>query len=118
MITVRFERKDDILSMSLKGHAGAAVKGHDIICAAASILCYTAAQVMQFMFEEQELSEKPDIFLEEGNSHVIAKPKEEHYNECVHAFFVVQAGYALLARSYPKYIELISFGKSEEDFSK
>ena len=119
MISVSFN-KDECgnIMLKLQGHAGLAAKGHDIICAGASMLCYTLAQVVQYMWEEKELKKKPHIDLREGDSFIVAKPCDEHYNQCLHAFFVVQAGYALLAHSYPKYVELISFGDAspeEED---
>lgn len=118
MISVSFNKDESgNIMLHLQGHAGAGARGHDVICAGASMLCYTLAQVMQYMWEEKELSKKPQINLKEGDSFISAKPVDEHYNQCLHAFFVVQAGYALLAHSYPQYVELISFGdsSSEED---
>ncbi len=101
------------ITMKLSGHAGQANKGEDIVCAAASILAYTVAQAMQFMYEQGYLKKKPHIKLEEGDSVIVAKPNADGYAEALHTFFVAQVGYHLLARNYPQYVTLSSFGESE-----
>lgn len=101
------------ITLRLSGHAGAGEKGKDIICASASILAYTVAQALQFMYEEGSLQKKPHIKLESGDSIIVAKPKPEYYAEALHTFFVAQVGYHLLAHNYPHYVELKSFGESE-----
>jgi uncharacterized protein YsxB (DUF464 family) len=101
------------ITMKLSGHAGQAEKGEDIVCAAASILAYTVAQALQFMYEQGELQKRPHIRMEEGDTIIVAKPKEDSYAEALHTFFVAQVGYHLLAHNYPKYVTLSSFGESE-----
>ena len=101
------------ITMKLTGHAGQAEVGKDIVCSAASILAYTVAQALQFMYEEGGLKKKPHIKLEPGDTIIVAKPKEETYAEALHTFFVAQVGYHLLAHNYPQYVELSSFGEAE-----
>ena len=101
------------ITMKLSGHAGQAEKGEDIVCAAASILAYTVAQALQFMYEQGELQKRPHIRLEEGDTIIVANPKEDSYAEALHTFFVAQVGYHLLSHNYPKYVTLSSFGESE-----
>lgn len=101
------------ITLKLTGHAGAGEKGKDIVCAAASVLAYTVAQTLQFMYEEGNLQEKPRLKLEEGDTVIVAKPKPEYFNEALHTFYVAQVGYHLLSRSYPQYVSLSSFGESE-----
>lgn len=101
------------ITLKLSGHAGQAKKGEDIVCAAASILAYTVAQALQFMYEEGDLQKKPHLKLEEGDTIIVAKPKAESYAEALHTFFVAQVGYHLLSRNYPQYVSLSSFGESE-----
>ena len=101
------------ITMKLSGHAGQAKKGEDIVCAAASILAYTVAQALQFMYEQGDLQKKPHIRLEEGDTVIVAKPKAESYAEALHTFFVAQVGYHLLAHNYPQYVTLSSFGEAE-----
>ena len=101
------------ITMKLTGHAGQAEHGKDIVCSAASILAYTVAQTLQFQYEEGGLKKKPHLKLEPGNTVIIAKPKPERYEEALHTFFVAQVGYSLLAKTYPQYVALSSFGESE-----
>ena len=101
------------ITLKLTGHAGQAKKGEDIVCAGASILAYTVAQAMQFMYEQGELKKKPRISLKEGDTIIVAKPKPESYAEALHTFFVAQVGYHLLAHNYPQYVTLSSFSDSD-----
>ena len=101
------------ISLKLTGHAGQAEKGSDIVCAASSILAYTVAQALQFMYEQGDLQKKPRIKLEEGDTIIVAKPKPESYAEALHTFFVAQVGYHLLSHNYPQYVTLSSFGEGE-----
>ena len=101
------------ISLKLTGHAGQAEPGKDIVCSATSILAYTVAQALQFMYEEGGLKKKPHLKLEEGDTIIVAKPKEETYAEALHTFFVAQVGYHLLAHNYPQYVSLSSFGEAE-----
>lgn len=101
------------ITLKLTGHAQQAKKGEDIVCSAASILAYTVAQALQFMYEQGDLQKKPRIKLEEGDTIIVAKPKADSYAEALHTFFVAQVGYHLLAHNYPQYVSLSSFGEGE-----
>lgn len=113
MITANFtqDRESGSIILKVSGHALSAEKGKDLICAAASVLSYTLAQSMEFMYEEGELQKRPHISLKEGDAFVAAKPKTANYNKCLHAFFIVQIGFLLLSRSNPENVELLSFGE-------
>ena len=115
MVTAEFftNKESGSITLKLTGHAGQAKKGEDIVCAGASILAYTVAQALQFMYEQGELQKKPHIKLKEGDTIIVAKPKPERYEETLHTFFVAQVGYSLLAKTYPQYVTLSSFGDSE-----
>ena len=114
MITASFSRDKDSITLRLKGHAGMAKKGEDIICASASILAYTVAQSLQFLYEEGGLEKRPLIRLDSGDAEITATPKHTSYKEALHIFFVAQVGYHLLAHNYPQYVELNSFGEAEK----
>ena len=103
------------ITMKLSGHAGQAENGQDIVCAATSILAYTVAQALQFMYEQGDLQKKPHIKLEEGDTIIVAKPKADSYAEALHTFFVAQVGYHLLAHNYHQYVTLKSFGDSNDE---
>ena len=103
------DKSSGSITLKLTGHAGAAEKGQDIVCASASILAYTVAQTMEYMHAEGGLRKKPRIEFSDGNATIVAKPKEDSYAEALHTFFVAQVGYSLLAHNYPQYVELKSF---------
>ena len=108
MITAKFYLKpsNGSIHMTLKGHAGAAPKGEDLICASATMLAYTVAQAVQFMHEQGKLKKKPKISLREGNATIIATPNEETYAEALHTFWVAQCGIHVLAHNYPQNVKL------------
>ena len=108
MITARFYTKpsNGSIHMTLKGHAEAAPKGEDLICASATMLAYTVAQAVQFMDEQDKLKKKPKISLREGNVAIIVTPKEEDYAEALHTFWVAQCGIHVLAHNYPQNVKL------------
>lgn len=108
MIIAKFyqKKRDGSIHMTLQGHAGAAPKGEDLVCASATMLAYTVAQAVQFMFEQGMLKKKPKISIKEGNAAVIAMPTEETYAEVLHTFWVAQCGVHVLARNYPQYVKL------------
>ena len=101
------------LSLKVEGHAGQAPEGHDIICASASILIYTVAQMVTDINSKGGLKKPPTIKLEKGDAVVTCHPKEETYAELLHTYFVAQVGYHLLAQHYPQYLELIMFSKNK-----
>ena len=116
MVTAEFftNKEAGSITMKLSGHAGQAKKGEDIVCASASILAYTVAQAIQFMYEQGDLQKKPHIKLAEGDTVIVAKPKPEAHAEALHTFFVAQVGYHLLQHNYPQYVALKSFGDSND----
>lgn len=116
MIKVTFRCSDEAKSLCLtvQGHAGQAEYGHDLICASASILAYTLAHVVMTMEHHGDLEDNPTIALESGEAVISFRCKSNDiYAEASHAFFVVKAGYALLARDFPQYVELITVGEAD-----
>lgn len=100
------------LSLKLKGHAGQAPLGEDIVCASASILAYTVAQMVTDISSKGGLKKPPTIKLEKGDAVVTCYPKDETYAELLHTYFVAQVGYNLLAHNYPQFVELQMLGKA------
>ena len=116
MIKVKFRTHDATryLRLTVEGHAGQDTKGHDIVCAMASILAYTVAQVVQAMEQHGDLTGKPCIELNEGDATIILRCKNDDiYAEARHTMFVAKTGYAILAHNYPQYVEVESVGKAE-----
>ncbi len=108
MIMARFYQKpsNGSIHMTIKGHAQAAPKGEDLICASATMLAYTVAQAVQFMHEQGQLKKKPKIAIKDGEATIIATPKEESYAEALHTFWVAQCGIHVLAHNYPQNVKL------------
>ena len=106
MIEVRFEEDGGKLLLQMQGHANYVPEGADVVCAAASMLAYTAAQTMSYLGSLDKLEEAPEICLEKGNVRICVCPKEEAYWEAQYAFFVCQVGFDLLAKAYPRYVQM------------
>lgn len=116
MVVARFGMDASRLMVSLhvKGHAGANAPGHDIVCASASILAYTLAQNIKMSEERGHLKYSPKIKLKEGDSIITCRAKDdETYAEMLHTFLVIQTGYVLLAHNYPQYVAVEMFGQDE-----
>lgn len=115
MIKASFKRDEEskAIIMTVKGHAGLNKEGHDVICSAASILTYTVAQYLKYVYERGGLQKKPRIDMNSGDALIVAKPTEEFEGEVLNAFFVAEVGYSLLAQNYPQYVELNMFGEAE-----
>ncbi|MBP3468260.1 MAG: ribosomal-processing cysteine protease Prp [Lachnospiraceae bacterium] len=113
MIKARFEYTEDNKSflLTVKDHAGQAEAGKDIICASASILAYTVAQIVTDLHQEGKLKKRPTVKLNAGDAVITCKPRKDAYAEALHAFFVAQVGFNLLAHNYPNYVQLTPFGK-------
>lgn len=115
MIQVRFAMSGDkkSLSLTVKGHAGQAPAGQDVVCAAASILVYTAAQAVQAMHEGGRLKKRPTLRLEAGDAAIVCKPVGNAFAEAQHLYAVIQTGFTLLARDCPEYVQVTVFGEAE-----
>lgn len=103
MLTIKMRTDPESLRLQLDGHAGAGKWGTDIVCAAASILTYTAAAAAQQLYREGALTQPPHIRLEPGNALVAV----ENCTAAKKMLEVVLTGFALLAVRYPKYVCLI-----------
>lgn len=109
MITVNITINRDTRECSLlvKGHAGQAEQGQDIVCAAASILAYTAAQRIKDIEREGHLTRPAVIIMTEGDAIVSCQAKDdETFEDVLHTMLVVQTGYSLLVHNYPQYVGL------------
>lgn len=115
MIQVKYTYDKDKreCALTVKGHAGQAEIGKDIVCASASILAYTIAQVIKSMEHHGDLIEPPTIELENGDATIVCRAKDDYlFSELMQDFFVINTGYALLAHNYPQYVELITDGEA------
>ena len=109
MITVKFSRDDETISLKMIGHALCGKSGNDLVCASASTLAYTIAQYVLMMTKDNMLLETPTIVMEEGLAHIECKPKATYFNEAEHAFLVVEIGFCLLQENYPQAVDVTPF---------
>lgn len=113
MITASFYNNPEQweASLTVKGHAGQADVGKDIVCASASILAYTLAQIVHSL--RHRFEGEPTIRLESGDTTISCKCKNYRtYVKVLSAFNYTQVGFTFLAQSYPQFVELKLFGQA------
>ena len=93
MIKAYFLRDEDTQQIVVSGHAGYAEPGHDIICAACSILNDTLANMAEDAFMVQ---------MGKGFAHIYFTGPETARRKAT--LDTIQTGYQLLAESYPEYV--------------
>jgi uncharacterized protein YsxB (DUF464 family) len=105
--------------LNAKGHAGAAAKGQDIVCAAASILMQTLGEMVMSMQADGAL-QYCAVDYEHGMC-VEAQAARDFKRELLTVFAFADTGLKLLADNYPANIQLTIVnldddeGKSDDD---
>ena len=108
MIKVTIATEGEKLSLRLEGHAEYAEVGKDIVCASASILAYTVAQIVRIKERDGCLTESAVVRLEGGDTEITCVPKDAtSYDLLWDAYDFARVGYFLLAHNYPKYVRLM-----------
>ena len=88
--------------LEIRGHADYAPHGFDIVCAAATILSYTAAECGKNAAAQEWLKEKPIINLKPGHIKICCAPKAAHSPEIHAVFRSLRSGFQILGENYPK----------------
>ncbi len=101
MITVTYYRAQN--RVTVKGHAYSGEKGHDLVCASASILVYTLASFVANTAEAGQIS-NPTINVSEGRAFIYCNAPKRYKALVTLAFDTVCSGFELLARDYPENI--------------
>lgn len=105
MLYVRYDKKRDVHRLRVKGHAGYARKGEDIVCAACSILAYTLGQNARDL-EKSRIVEVNRCAIEEGEAAidfaVIDRSKEAVVQLVMDS---ILRGYELLASNFPENVQ-------------
>ena len=112
MIQVVISKREGTLSLRLIGHAGYAEHGKDIICASASILVYTVAQMMTDLYVDGKMVERPVIKLDDGDAVIRVKPNAWGMVEAGYALLMAQTGFELLQSNYPVHLQLTKLGEA------
>lgn len=98
MIKVLYYR--NLNRVSVEGHALSGEKGHDLVCASASILVYTLATLVRNM-ESAGHTKSPTIELSEGQALISCKVPKRYKPTVTFAFDAICAGFDILAQNYP-----------------
>lgn len=108
MIQIKFSKSENgkTIILEVKGHAGQAPIGQDIVCASVSILAYTVAQAVLNMGEQGKLKKKPHIRLDSGDAVITCQPTRNNFSEALHTFSLAEVGYTLLSDKYPEYVSV------------
>lgn len=106
MINVNIIRNGEgfIRQIIVKGHAGFAEEGRDIVCAAASVTAYTTAGALE------DLAEIKDCFVESHGSMVISLPEEISEKQKNTAGIILETaaiGFKQIELSYSDYISVL-----------
>ena len=90
------------LSLTVRGHAGYAEAGRDIVCAGVSALFYAIPTTLR----EKGFKCYADADEREGFATVRAFPAAEERHSCFMIFETVVAGMKALASNYPDYVHV------------
>lgn len=97
--------------LTLKGHAGFDKPGHDIVCAAMTILAYTYAAAC-INAAETGRADKDNVIadMQDGNIDISIKPKDDYDAVYTIMLDAICAGYTLLQNQYPAFIDFKVLG--------
>lgn len=102
MVDIVYDRKK--LKVTVKGHAQSGEAGHDLVCAAASILVYTlASNVVQLSADKKHIR-RPKIDIKEGNATVSCSAVHGMTALATIMFDAICSGFDILQQQYPEYI--------------
>ena len=107
MVTIDYDRK--CTRVTVKGHAGTAPAGQDLVCAAVSTLTYTLAENVAQLHRLGKVAE-PEIRLENGYAEISCVPVEGYQSGIRIIFEAVCIGFALLSG---KYLGAVSYSAHE-----
>ena len=97
---------DRTMALSVTGHAGSGPKGHDLVCAAASMLLYSLQyDIMKEIARAQSGVEQHSIG-DEDPAYIVIHPPDGRYEYCAGAFEMAVNGFRLLEHKYPEHVQL------------
>lgn len=101
-VTYRMD-PEGYFEIKAEGHAGSGEYGHDLVCAAVSILMRT----LEKCAIDCRLNGEIEKDKEEGLYRVRCMPKYPFQtNDTLHVFYVILKGFKLLAAQYPEHVTL------------
>lgn len=103
MIYVTYSPKKRLLR--IKGHARFAEEGHDIVCAATSMVFYNLCAMLN-EYDKGKAFIKLDIRDKKGSAAVEVTPRAGYEAWVDHDFYYALSGFELLCNKYPDYVSL------------
>lgn len=94
MIDIIYKRSGERFELTMTGHAGSGEVGHDIVCAAASMLAFTLAANLSSLWADGDI-EVDRLTLELGNADICCTGKK-----AATSFATIRMGFLLLAEQY------------------
>ena len=113
MITVTYD--PSAFELRIQGHAGYAGHGHDIVCAAASVLTQTLARCVAD--HALGLAAPPEIETADGML-VRCTPRPEYRDALSELYWFAVCGLDMLAEHYPECIRVISDPHPHTNFTE
>ncbi len=95
MIEIKYNA--EALEVEIKGHAGYADMGKDIVCSAVSCLFYTLAETLE---KSSDYLKGYTVNTEKG--YIKAVPKPQYKAVIQRTFFTICTGLSMIAEEYPK----------------
>lgn len=95
MTRIDYSVTEDKFDIEIRGHAGYAAMGNDIVCAAISVLIQT------LMLHMEKVTEEWDALMENGYAHVKGKGEK-----AVASFETILTGLRAMENQYPQYITI------------
>ena len=90
--------------VTVTGHAGSGPEGHDIVCAAVSVLAVTLAANVSNM-QKQGAVRDVTIELDLGKAEICCKPVQKYRASVEQIFRAICVGFELLADKFPGNIQ-------------
>ena len=101
MLTVKCENDNCKHKLTMEGHCASAPKGEDLVCAAASILAQTMAQVLE---ENEDKLVSVNKKINEGDVVLEWEAKPEYEPALRNVLYGIMTGFKLLYYNEPDYI--------------
>lgn len=100
MIEINYDRKKCMVTVS--GHAQSGEMGHDLVCAAVSILVYTLAANINDMGKDSTRFHKPKIAIEPGKAKIQCRPISGMKAVTALMMDSICVGFDIIAQKYPE----------------
>ena len=104
MIVVYIRNDGGEHEILLRGHANYADKGHDIVCASATIISYALARELSIQ-ESKGHCVVGNCIMDEGNIRITAEFAKKN-RECQTAFNMAAGAFEMLSNTYKDYIRI------------